>query len=192
MSSDEPVVPRVFDHHEQPPLSSYSELSAHLKHYTIFTSTSQLAKATTGQSQPHPVTTASAWKGSHHASSTSQDMDMLPPLPAPQAPPPPPSHVFEPPPSSQCKYKGMGGRLTSLPVSKQFGSPERSARSSSSKSRRSRTLLPSSRSQGVLKTIVMNRRGSELKKQNLACLFCRERKIACGRPAEGSLDPTCK
>ncbi|KAF8652860.1 hypothetical protein AX16_004109 [Volvariella volvacea WC 439] len=31
----------------------------------------------------------------------------------------------------------------------------------------------------------------EGKKQTLACLFCRERKIACGRPAEGSLDPTC-
>ncbi|KAF5373487.1 hypothetical protein D9615_009425 [Tricholomella constricta] len=26
---------------------------------------------------------------------------------------------------------------------------------------------------------------------NLACYFCRERKIACGRPAEGSLDQTC-
>jgi len=24
-----------------------------------------------------------------------------------------------------------------------------------------------------------------------ACYFCRERKIACGRPAEGSADPTC-
>ncbi|KAG9227042.1 hypothetical protein CCMSSC00406_0010004 [Pleurotus cornucopiae] len=30
------------------------------------------------------------------------------------------------------------------------------------------------------------------KKQILACLFCRERKIACGRPPEGSEDPTCK
>ncbi|KAL4261953.1 Zn(2)-C6 fungal-type domain-containing protein [Pleurotus pulmonarius] len=29
------------------------------------------------------------------------------------------------------------------------------------------------------------------KKQILACLFCRERKIACGRPPEGSEDPTC-
>ena len=34
--------------------------------------------------------------------------------------------------------------------------------------------------------------GSSEKKQTLACLFCRERKIACGRPAEGSLDSTCK
>ncbi|KAF7979789.1 hypothetical protein HWV62_40832 [Athelia sp. TMB] len=29
------------------------------------------------------------------------------------------------------------------------------------------------------------------KKQALACLFCRERKIACGRPEAGSADPTC-
>ncbi|KAF9494253.1 hypothetical protein BDN71DRAFT_1449149 [Pleurotus eryngii] len=29
------------------------------------------------------------------------------------------------------------------------------------------------------------------KKQIMACLFCRERKIACGRPPEGSEDPTC-
>ncbi|TFK61772.1 hypothetical protein BDN72DRAFT_777883 [Pluteus cervinus] len=35
------------------------------------------------------------------------------------------------------------------------------------------------------------RRAGEQKKQTLACLFCRERKIACGRPAEGSPDPTC-
>ncbi|KAM6503048.1 hypothetical protein JOM56_003025 [Amanita muscaria] len=37
----------------------------------------------------------------------------------------------------------------------------------------------------------MKRGGSEPKKQNPACLFCRERKIACGRPMEGSLDQTC-
>ncbi|KAJ4473160.1 hypothetical protein J3R30DRAFT_3296896 [Lentinula aciculospora] len=29
------------------------------------------------------------------------------------------------------------------------------------------------------------------KKQTLACLFCRERKIACGRPVPGSFDTTC-
>ncbi|KAF8625840.1 hypothetical protein AX17_006737 [Amanita inopinata Kibby_2008] len=58
-------------------------------------------------------------------------------------------------------------------------------------SRRSRTLSSPSRNQGMLKTIMMKRGGSEPKKQNLACLFCRERKIACGRPPEGSLDPTC-
>ena len=30
------------------------------------------------------------------------------------------------------------------------------------------------------------------KKLGLACLFCRERKIACGRPSESSPDQTCK
>lgn len=30
------------------------------------------------------------------------------------------------------------------------------------------------------------------KKQTLACHFCRERKIACGRPVPGSLETTCK
>ncbi|KAJ7785160.1 hypothetical protein DFH07DRAFT_717930, partial [Mycena maculata] len=29
------------------------------------------------------------------------------------------------------------------------------------------------------------------KKQALSCFFCRERKIACGRPEEGSKDTTC-
>ncbi|KAF8954281.1 hypothetical protein BDZ97DRAFT_1677226 [Flammula alnicola] len=31
----------------------------------------------------------------------------------------------------------------------------------------------------------------EPKKPSLACTFCRERKVACGRPPEGSPDPTC-
>ena len=35
------------------------------------------------------------------------------------------------------------------------------------------------------------KKGTE-KKQTLKCFFCRERKIACGRPAEGSDDHTCK
>ncbi|KIJ61988.1 hypothetical protein HYDPIDRAFT_42253 [Hydnomerulius pinastri MD-312] len=35
------------------------------------------------------------------------------------------------------------------------------------------------------------KKGAEQKKQALACLFCRERKIACGRPAAHSQDQTC-
>ncbi|KAF8184701.1 hypothetical protein BJ912DRAFT_974407 [Pholiota molesta] len=35
------------------------------------------------------------------------------------------------------------------------------------------------------------RNTKEPKKPSLACTFCRERKIACGRPPEGSADPTC-
>lgn len=36
------------------------------------------------------------------------------------------------------------------------------------------------------------KKGGEQKKQALACLFCRERKIACGRPPANSPDQTCK
>ncbi|KAI6023753.1 hypothetical protein BKA83DRAFT_679110 [Pisolithus microcarpus] len=35
------------------------------------------------------------------------------------------------------------------------------------------------------------KKGGEQKKQALACLFCRERKIACGRPSAHSPDQTC-
>lgn len=35
-------------------------------------------------------------------------------------------------------------------------------------------------------------RSSTGKKLGLACLFCRERKIACGRPSESNPDQTCK
>ncbi|KAJ7110246.1 hypothetical protein C8R43DRAFT_167290 [Mycena crocata] len=34
--------------------------------------------------------------------------------------------------------------------------------------------------------------GGRTKKQALSCFFCRERKIACGRPDEGSTDQSCK
>lgn len=44
----------------------------------------------------------------------------------------------------------------------------------------------------TLKTVMVKKGGESIKKQSLACLFCRERKIACGRPAEGSTDHTCK
>jgi hypothetical protein len=48
-------------------------------------------------------------------------------------------------------------------------------------------------SQSVLKLNSHSKKaGTSEKKQTLACLFCRERKIACGRPAEGSADSTCK
>ncbi|KAK7039811.1 hypothetical protein R3P38DRAFT_2902047 [Favolaschia claudopus] len=33
--------------------------------------------------------------------------------------------------------------------------------------------------------------GGRTKKQALSCYFCRERKIACGRPDDGSMDGTC-
>lgn len=47
-----------------------------------------------------------------------------------------------------------------------------------------------SSSQSVLK-LGTTKKPSERKK-TLACLFCRERKIACGKPPLGSLDKTCR
>ena len=55
--------------------------------------------------------------------------------------------------------------------------------------RRQEGSVPSPSTQSMIK--LGNKRSPD-KKQTLACLFCRERKIACGRPAEGSPDHTCK
>jgi hypothetical protein len=55
------------------------------------------------------------------------------------------------------------------------------------------TVAATSSSQSILKlNHHVKKSGGSEKKQTLACLFCRERKIACGRPAEGSADSTCK
>lgn len=40
--------------------------------------------------------------------------------------------------------------------------------------------------------VKVKKAGSEQKKHNLACFFCRERKIVCRRPPEGSDNPSCK
>ena len=47
-------------------------------------------------------------------------------------------------------------------------------------------------SQLVLKLRKSKKRTSQDKKQPLACWFCRERKIVCGRPDPNSSDRTCK
>jgi hypothetical protein len=55
------------------------------------------------------------------------------------------------------------------------------------------TLVVAGPSQSVLKlNHHVKKTGASEKKQYLACLFCRERKIACGGPVEGSADSTCK
>lgn len=56
--------------------------------------------------------------------------------------------------------------------------------------RQSVPLSWSGSSQSILKLSTIKKNAE--KKQTLACLFCRERKIACGRPLEGSDDHTCK
>lgn len=55
-----------------------------------------------------------------------------------------------------------------------------------------RNGTPSPRASGNLK-MLSGKKGNDVRRQpSLACFFCRERKIACGRPAEGSVDRTCK
>ncbi|KAF7762314.1 transcriptional regulator family: Fungal Specific TF [Agaricus bisporus var. burnettii] len=50
--------------------------------------------------------------------------------------------------------------------------------------------IPPPRAVGRTSTFSVNRPSTK-KKLGLACLFCRERKIACGRPSESSPDQTC-
>jgi len=53
------------------------------------------------------------------------------------------------------------------------------------------SVTPSPRTSG--NKILSGKKGADVRRQpSLACFFCRERKIACGRPAEGSVDRTCK
>ncbi|KAF8331211.1 hypothetical protein F5887DRAFT_998849 [Amanita rubescens] len=179
-------------HTERPPISSYSELSAQMSYYKTLNSTRQ--SKTPGSSAP-PISTSTTTKDTkppnptaapdRQASKSGKD-DSTKLLRTP-----PPSKVsipFEAWTPPQVKTEERSPQLSRR---KHLSSPSSSTRSSSTESRRSRTLSPSSRNQGVLKTIMMKRGGSEQKKQNLACLFCRERKIACGRPPEGSDDPSC-
>ncbi|KAF8622496.1 hypothetical protein AX15_006968 [Amanita polypyramis BW_CC] len=181
-------------HSERPPISSYSELSAHMSYYNGLSLESRQSKT------PSLVTVPMDSKPLNNTS-----LIQRPNTPPPSSSPSSSSssskaqRPFEAWSPRQRKDVKNGDRPvkdeedSSLPPTrrKRQSSPRSPTRSPSSESRRSRTLSPSSQSQGVLKTIMMKKGGSEPKKQNLACLFCRERKIACGRPAEGSLDPTC-
>ncbi|KIL56578.1 hypothetical protein M378DRAFT_28265 [Amanita muscaria Koide BX008] len=219
-------------HSERPPLSSYSELSAHTNYYTTIIAASSSStmpsrpsvkmSGATGKSQPQSVTHAvNTWKGrssgipptpstgpDYVSANVSTPLSPPPlqtwtPLPPPSSASSNPSHrssrstasMTNPPVKTEAREVSPSDLLSTPPPKRASGSPVRrgmsSSRSASSESRRSRTLSPSSRNQGVLKTIMMKRGGSEPKKQNPACLFCRERKIACGRPMEGSLDQTC-
>jgi hypothetical protein len=186
---------RLTLHTECPPMSSYSELSAQTSYYKTLNSIRQ--STTSGSSAPSISTIP--------ASMTTKDTKPLNSTPAPEqqanksckddsamllCTPSKASIPFEAWTPPQVKTVDQ-----SLQLSRRKHLPSRSSstRSSSTESRRSRTLSPNSRNKGVLKTIMMKRGGSEQKKQNkLACLFCRERKIACGRPPDGSDDPSCK
>jgi hypothetical protein len=52
------------------------------------------------------------------------------------------------------------------------------------------TMVPNPKGQGVLKSLSMKQ--SARRNLAIACLPCRERKIACGAPPVGSADTTCK
>ena len=184
-------------HSEHPPISSYSELSTQMSYYNSLNSTRQSKTlgfsalstpilATTQESKPlKSPTTPPDWKVSKSSKGETTTLRLSTPPPSPK------TSTFEawvPPIQIKTEERSPSAKSRR----KRLSSPSSSTRSSSTESRRSRVLSPSSRSQGVLKTIMMKRAGSERKKQNLACLFCREHKIACGRPPEGSDDPACK
>ena len=195
-------------HSEHPPISSYSELSAQMSYYNSLNSTRQSKTlgfsalftptlAMTQESKPlKSPTTPPDWKVSKSSKGETTTLRLSTPLPSSK------TSTFEawmPP----IQIKTEERSPSSLSRRKRLLSPSSSTRSSSRESRRSHALSPSSRSQGVLRTIVMKRgvsktimmkrAGSEQNKQNkLACLFCWERKIACGRPPEGSDVPACK
>lgn len=171
-------------HSECPPISTYSELSAQTLYYNSLNLAQQ--PKTSESSDPYITTEISnllnpAQKSSDRQASKSGEgasMTLLcTRLPLPKA-----SIPFEAWTNPQVKTKERSPLL----------SQRKRLRSSLILSRLSRTLSPKGQSQEGLKTIMMKRGGSGQKKHSLACLFCRERKIACRRQPEGSDGPSCK
>ncbi|KAH9169380.1 hypothetical protein EDB89DRAFT_1481701 [Lactarius sanguifluus] len=114
---------------------------------------------------------------------------------------PPPSKRHPPPPSlaipGQLAYSP--GARNPTPLSSSFsssdiGTPTSSIHLDTNAASSSQVPPPASApnpkaGQGVLKLPSTKR--SARRKPAIACLFCRERKIACGAPPVGSADPTC-
>ncbi|KAH9053577.1 hypothetical protein EDB87DRAFT_208246 [Lactarius vividus] len=114
---------------------------------------------------------------------------------------PPPSKRHPPPPSlaipGQLAYSP--GARNPTPLSSSFsssdiGTPTSSIHLDTNTASSSQVPPPASApnpkaGQGVLKLPSTKR--SARRKPAIACLFCRERKIACGAPPVGSTDPTC-
>ncbi|KAH8990847.1 hypothetical protein EDB92DRAFT_729603 [Lactarius akahatsu] len=114
---------------------------------------------------------------------------------------PPPSKRHPPPPSlaipGQLAYSP--GARNPTPLSSSFsssdiGTPTSSIHLDTNAASSSQVAPPVSApnpkaGQGVLKLPSTKR--SARRKPAIACLFCRERKIACGAPPVGSADPTC-
>ena len=182
-------------HSECPPISSYSELSAQILYYSSQNSTRHSKSRSSAPSTPVSVTTQESkplkspttppdWRQvSKSEGTTTLMLRTLMPLSRTST-----LEVWTAP--TQIKTEERSPPLESR--RKRLSSPSSLTRSSSIESHWSCTLSPSSRSQGVLKTIMMKRVESVQKQYDPACLFCRERKIACGRPPQGSDDRTCK
>ncbi|KAF8263099.1 hypothetical protein EI94DRAFT_1741860 [Lactarius quietus] len=111
-----------------------------------------------------------------------------------------------PPPSKRPPSLAIPGPLSyspsapiHTPVSSSFSSSDigtptsslvESGGTCSSQAPAAASLAPNPKAgQGVLKLPSTKR--SARRKPAIACLFCRERKIACGAPPVGSADPTC-
>ncbi|KAL0946280.1 hypothetical protein HGRIS_012531 [Hohenbuehelia grisea] len=109
---------------------------------------------------------------------------------------PSPSYIqgFTPQSSIAVQQGGLGWQSSSAPLSTDHSSPSapkstKSRGSSAAVSQKTRHSAPEDFIIVPPKLSTIKKNAD--KKQSLACLFCRERKIACGRPAEGSKDPTC-
>ncbi|KAJ7342403.1 hypothetical protein DFH08DRAFT_239110 [Mycena albidolilacea] len=122
-----------------------------------------------------PQSTDSAASASASGSSTSPSSRPWPPVSAPHAPPPAPStvHIHIPASSPPTAHAGAHNNYDS--GAGNYDSP---------------TYESTPTGQPRLK-FSHAKAGGRTKKQALSCYFCRERKIACGRPDEGSGDGTC-
>ena len=80
---------------------------------------------------------------------------------------------------------------TTPPPLSRGSSSERIAATTTGRQRAAESSPTSATHETVLKLPTAKKSNPD-RKQTLACLFCRERKIACGRPPEGSPDDTCK
>jgi hypothetical protein len=119
---------------------------------------------------------------SRDSSRSNSESKSGPPTPAVIHPIPqhiPPSRI--PPPAEPPTSKTSGSVPQSRHASRRKNLTEGERRGASSSPRASGNK------------VLSGKKGNDVRRQpSLACFFCRERKIACGRPAEGSTDRTCK
>ncbi|KAH9023339.1 hypothetical protein EDB85DRAFT_327538 [Lactarius pseudohatsudake] len=150
-----------------------------------------------GQEHTHVFTTPAGTHGHpHHRPHANDSFRLQDPAMYLGHTSPPPSKRHPPPPSlaipGQLAYSP--GARDPTPLSSSFSSDIGTPTSSTNGASSSQVPPPASApnpkaGQGVLKLPSTKR--SARRKPAIACLFCRERKIACGAPPVGSADPTC-